>query len=203
MTLDDLFGRPSAPAGPPLITFLCTGNICRSPLAEKVLRVRLAEAGSTRIVVASAGLHAVVGAPMDAQPAEIATRYGIDPEHTATQVTGDLLRSSSLILTMTREQRSEVSQEYPFALKRSFTLVEFVRILDELPSQVHRPSVDHEGGLFDTVMEASRFRGMISLADPDDIDDPYRRSAETHERVGARIADVAARLAVQLSGTRA
>ncbi|WP_440708381.1 arsenate reductase/protein-tyrosine-phosphatase family protein [Herbiconiux sp. YIM B11900] len=202
MTLDDLFGRPSAPAGPPRITFLCTGNICRSPLAEKILRARLADLGDTHAVVSSAGLHAVVGAPMEAQPAEIATRYGADPQHTAAQATADVLRSSSLVLTMTREQRAEVSREYPFALKRSFTLIEFVRILDELPSEVRRPSLQEEGGLFDTVMEASRFRGMIALGDEDDIDDPYRRSAETHERVGTRIAEVTARLAAQLTDSR-
>ncbi len=103
---------------------------------------------------------------------------------------------------MTREQRAEVSREYPFALKRSFTLIEFVRILDELPSEVRRPSLQEEGGLFDTVMEASRFRGMIALGDEDDIDDPYRRSAETHERVGTRIAEVTARLAAQLTDSR-
>lgn len=199
MSFDDLFGLPTAPPGPPLVTFICTGNICRSPLGEKVLRARLAESSDRGIVVGSAGLHAVVGAPMEPQPAEIAARYGADSGHVATQVTADILRASSLVLTMTRDQRAEIAQEFPFALKRTFTLVEFVRILDELPDEVRGPSDAAGRGLFETVADASRFRGMIHVSEQDDVDDPYRRSAETHERVGVRISELSARLASQLT----
>lgn len=197
---DDLFVRPVAPEGPPLVTFVCTGNICRSPLAEKVFRARIDTLPNEGIVVSSAGLQAVVGAPMDTQPEAIAVRYGADPMHEAVQISEQLLRSSTLIITMTREQRAEVAREYPFAMKRTFTLSEFVRILDELTSEVPRPSSSSDRTLFDTMLDASRFRGMIALSDDDDIEDPYRRSAETHERVGTRIGKLVDRLAWQVSG---
>lgn len=196
---DDIFARPQAPAGPPLVTFICMGNICRSPLAEKVLRARLAALPASRIETTSAGLHAVVGSGMDLLPGEIASRAGADRTHVAKQVTAELLRSSSVVLTMTREQRAEVAQEFPFALKRTFTLSEFTRILDELPAEVALPSRDRGRTVFDAVNDASRFRGMVALTDADDIDDPYRRSVETHERVGMRVVALASRLADQIA----
>ncbi|MFB2599464.1 low molecular weight phosphatase family protein [Herbiconiux sp. P17] len=181
---DDIFAKPAAPPGAPRILFVCTGNICRSPLAEKVLAARLRESGSG-YVTSSAGLMAVVGASMEPQPSAIALRNGAEPSHSASQLTAETAASSTLILTMTRDQRSEVAREYPAALRRTFTLGEFTRILAELPDQVPGPSTDRT--LFDTVLSASQYRGMVALSDLDDIDDPYRRSLETHERVGAEI----------------
>jgi protein-tyrosine phosphatase len=196
---DDIFRRPEPPAGPTTITFVCLGNICRSPLAEKVLRLRLSEYGVNNIEVQSAGLQAVVGSPMDAVPGQIAERAGADPRHVAKQLNEDLLRASSLVLTMTKEQRSDIAREYPFALKRIFTLAEFSRILEERSAEVAPPSDAAKRTLFDVVMDASRFRGMISLNSSDDIDDPYRRSVATHERVGGQIMELVERLARSLA----
>jgi protein-tyrosine phosphatase len=200
--LDDIFGTPTAPGGPPLVTFVCTGNICRSPLAEKVLRARLGPSQEGGVLVSSAGLQAVVGAGMDELPYQIAVRNGADPEHRAQQLTADILRASTLILTMTRDQRAEIVQEYPFALKRTFMFSEFVRILQEHEQEVPPPQVGAGRGLFETVLDASRFRGMIALRAEDDLEDPYRRSAETHERVGARIVALADVMAGQLAGAQ-
>jgi protein-tyrosine phosphatase len=194
----DFFAAPAAPTGAPLVTFVCTGNICRSPLAEKLLRARLSERPSNDILVASAGLHAVVGASMEPEPTAIAIQGGADPAHIGSQVSEDLLRSSSLILTMTRDQRAELAQEFPFALKRTFTLVEFVRILDELPAQVALPDRTIGRTIFDAASDAARFRGMIAIGVDDDVDDPYRRSLETHERVGNRISGLVSDLATRL-----
>jgi protein-tyrosine phosphatase len=192
---DDIFAKPAAPAGPPRILFVCTGNICRSPLAEKLLASRIRDSGSG-FVTSSAGLMAVVGASMEPQPSAIALRHGAEPSHAGTQLTAAIAASSTLILTMTREQRSELAREYPAALRRTFTLAEFTRILAELPDQVPGPSADRS--LFDTVLGASQYRGMVGLTDQDDIDDPYRRSTETHERVGAEIVAYVNLLASQI-----
>lgn len=196
--IDDLFGKPTPPPGPPTILFVCTGNICRSPLAEKVLRARLASNPGEQFVVASAGLQGVVGAPMDALPKQIAERAGAVSDHAARQITASILRASTLVIAMTREQRSEIAREFPFALKRTFTLSEFVRILDEHQAEVPLPGAVAGRGLFETVLDASRFRGMVTLSDSDDIEDPYRRSDETHERVGSRIVGLIDTLARQI-----
>ncbi|MBF4572926.1 hypothetical protein ITJ64_10395 [Herbiconiux sp. VKM Ac-1786] len=196
--IGDIFGSPVAPVGPTLITFVCTGNICRSPLAEKVLRLRMAEASIDDILVSSVGLHAVVGSGMDGLPAEIASREGADPAHLAVQADAENIRASSLVLTMTREQRSELVREFPFALKRTFTLAEFVRILEESPPVATRSARSRP--LFDTVVEAGVLRSSIPLSDADDVDDPYRRSPATHERVGSEIIALVDRLMNSLAG---
>ena len=48
------------------VLFVCTGNLCRSPIAEGLLRMRLAESGRTDVTVDSAGIHARAGAPPEA-----------------------------------------------------------------------------------------------------------------------------------------
>ncbi len=139
---------------------------------------------------------------MEPEPLAITLRHGGDPAHSATQISAQAVRSASLVLTMTRAQRGELTQEFPFALKRTFTLVEFTRLLAEVGDQVRAPSVDSGEVLFDTAMAASRHRGMIAATPTDDIEDPYRRSLETHERVGERIANLVVNLAGELSPDR-
>lgn len=195
----DLFARPAAPPGPPRVTFVCTGNICRSPLAEKVLTARLTGRSTGGIVVTSAGLHAVVGGAMDALPAEIARRSGADAQHAGAQLDRALINSSSVVLTMTREQRGELIAEYPSAMKRTFTLAEFTRLLRESPQLVPPPRADEGRVLFDVALDASKNRGTIALSDADDIEDPYRRSAEVHEAVGSRIVALVDELAAALA----
>jgi len=77
-------------------------------------------------------------------------------------------------------------------------LVEFMRILKELPDHVAGPDQALGRTVFDAASDASRYRGMISIGVDDDIEDPYRRSLETHERVGNRISELVSGLATRL-----
>ncbi|MCS5731495.1 hypothetical protein N1031_17170 [Herbiconiux moechotypicola] len=178
---------------------MCTGNICRSPLAEKLMRKRLADAGAVDPLVTSAGLHAVVGGAMDAIPAAIAERNGLDPTHHARQLGSDLARSGSMFLTLTRAQRDELTQEFPVAMRRTFTLVEIVRLMKEHPLQV--TGLNEGRDLFDVSMDASRSRPLVTLGEQDDVIDPYRRSAATHEAVGQRIEMLVSELSGSLIGS--
>lgn len=182
--MKDLFGRPDEPSGRPTILFVCTGNICRSPLAEKVLDSLLRRSGGpgSSIIVESAGLHAVVGAPMDTLPAAIAEESGAASHHVARQIDAEIVKNSSLILTMTRDQLNELCGSYPPAVRRSFNLLHFARILRTFPDLT-----DQAARLFDVTQDAGLKRSAVATGPEDDITDPYRRSAETHERVGAQI----------------
>lgn len=104
---------PAGPAGLPAprvpgryaVAFVCTGNICRSPTADVVLRARLAEAGlGDRVEVASCGLgdwH--VGHPMDHRAARHLRDAGYDPDdHRARQVTPSWLDEYDVLLAMDR-----------------------------------------------------------------------------------------------------
>jgi protein-tyrosine phosphatase len=86
------------------IMTVCTGNICRSPMAEVVLRDRLETAGlGGRVVVDSAGISDEEdGNPVDRRAASVLREHGYDvPTHRAHQVTTDELAHRDLLLAMT------------------------------------------------------------------------------------------------------
>jgi len=80
---------------------VCTGNICRSPMAEGLLRHYLPESLQTQVEVSSAGTHALHGHQADPHAIEAMERIGIDiTGHRARQITKAIARESDLILTM-------------------------------------------------------------------------------------------------------
>jgi protein-tyrosine phosphatase len=92
-------------AAPYQVMFVCTGNTCRSPMAEIVLRSQLAAAGlSGRVVVSSSGLKvAAEGAGADPRTVAVLTAAGLPAGHAARQLTPRILAESDLVITMTGE----------------------------------------------------------------------------------------------------
>ena len=81
------------------ILVVCVGNICRSPMAEALLRVALQE--QAEITVASAGLGALVDWPADQQAEDLMAERGLDIRaHRARQLTPELIKGADLILVM-------------------------------------------------------------------------------------------------------
>ncbi|MDQ0731022.1 arsenate reductase/protein-tyrosine-phosphatase family protein [Arthrobacter sp. B1I2] len=120
-------------SAPVRILTVCTGNICRSPVAERLLQAGLDQAVPGGFQVASAGTRALVGEPMQPISADIVRTFGGDPEgFAARQLTPKILRGVDLVLTMTSGHRGEVLQLDASLLKRTFTIREFARMLDVL-----------------------------------------------------------------------
>lgn len=89
------------------VLMICTGNICRSPMAQALL-VRRLSSRNLATKVESAGLHALVGHPADPLALDLMRERGLDlSKHRARQVSKDLLRASDLILTMEADQQRE------------------------------------------------------------------------------------------------
>ncbi|HEY6934477.1 MAG TPA: adenylyl-sulfate kinase, partial [Marmoricola sp.] len=110
------------------VLFVCIGNVCRSPFGERLLAARLAGAD---VAVSSAGVAAMVGAPMSPEAAAELEQYGATADgFTARQLTPAMVRDADLVLTATRELRSRVLAETPSALRRTFTVLEFAALLD-------------------------------------------------------------------------
>ncbi len=100
------------------ILMVCTGNICRSPMAEALLRQRLALRG-VRAGVESAGLAALVGRPADPEAQALMLERGLDLSgHRARQLTPELLRGSDLVLVMEAWQQRAVEALLPSARGR-------------------------------------------------------------------------------------
>jgi protein-tyrosine phosphatase len=177
------------------VLVVCTGNICRSPLAEQLLRARFAAAG-VPAVVQSAGTGALVGYEMTPQAASLSQRYGGDPAaHSARQLTPALIADADLILTATRQHRADTVSLVPRALRHTFTLNQFARLVAAAGTTERAPVVESvettdTDTLRDYVAEMAATRGYAPPAlhvDDDDIIDPYRQSQAIYDQAGAAI----------------
>jgi protein-tyrosine phosphatase len=176
------------------ILVVCTGNICRSPLAAQLLEARLNPVpGARAFGISSAGTAALDGAAMTPEAHSWSRRLGGDPTgHRARRFEPEQARGADLVLGMTRDHRAQVVRQAPDALRRSFTLVEFARLLAELqlsgyPVGDGAASAD---AFAELVAAAGRGRGSEPPPHPaelDDIIDPYRRSSAVYERAALGI----------------
>ncbi|TMW71337.1 low molecular weight phosphotyrosine protein phosphatase [Thauera sp. UPWRP] len=121
---------------------VCTGNICRSPLAAALLRSRLTDKGLAA-EVQSAGIGALVGHPADASTQRIAIEQGIALDvHRAQQIDTPLTRWADLIVVMEQHHLDEVLALDPTARGKTFLLGHWLGISISDPFQrdeaVHR-----------------------------------------------------------------
>jgi protein-tyrosine phosphatase len=173
------------PRGVFSVLAVCTGNVCRSPAVECLLANKL---GPT-VSVSSAGTHALVGHPISEPMAALLRDSGVESDSfEARRLSEQMLKKADLILSMTRAQRSLVVELWPAAVRRTFTLREFARLLNWID-----PSVLPAG------TPADRLRAVIPLAvaargkerrppDQDDVTDPFRLSDAVYAHSFAQIA---------------
>jgi protein-tyrosine-phosphatase len=93
------------------VLFVCTGNTCRSPLAEALLKEALANRGADQVTVSSAGTGAWDGAPVSEGAYLVGLEHGLDlSNHRAQLLTRELVKSADLILTMSAHHRARVAE---------------------------------------------------------------------------------------------
>jgi protein-tyrosine phosphatase len=180
------------------VLVVCTGNICRSPAAEALLRAGLGRRSG--IAVTSAGLEARVGAPMDVPMRRLLQERGLSTTGAAArQLTPELVQAADLVLTMTTEQRAAVVTQVPTAVRRTFTLREFADLAGLAPGEDGAPPVARLRAL---MQSAPRVRARRQAGpDQDDVEDPFRRPEAAHRRALAAIDDAVENLLAALGAS--
>ncbi|HYF11848.1 MAG TPA: low molecular weight phosphatase family protein [Actinomycetota bacterium] len=156
------------------VLVVCTGNVCRSPVAEGLVRAAMqARFGASAPTVASAGVAGWQGSGADAHSVTALAERGIDiSRHRGRRVAARDVADATLILAMAYEHREALARIVPEAADRTFTLKELVRLLEALPSA----PVDGDPGamLGRRVADAAALRrsGFEGNPHDDDVADP-------------------------------
>lgn len=166
---------------------VCTGNVCRSPVAELLLANALRDVSGFEF--GSAGTRALLGKGVPPTTLAMSREYGLNAsEHRARQLTDDQIRGADLIITMAREHRRAVVERVPGAVRRTFTLRELARIVDGTHGGIGEAKIAHpdaSDALREAVSQAAARRGSVGpTADPNDLDviDPFGQPETVYRR---------------------
>jgi protein-tyrosine phosphatase len=161
------------------ILHVCTGNICRSPMAERLTRAGLERRlgpDADRFLVESAGTWGHSGSPMEPHALSTLASYGIDgADFRARELVAEHVVGADLVLGATREHRAAAVVLHPRAASRTFTLREFARLVSAVePAQLTADDVVERARAL--VRAAAGRRGLVPPDSPsdDDLVDPYQ-----------------------------
>ncbi|NQX10904.1 hypothetical protein HQQ80_04625 [Microbacteriaceae bacterium VKM Ac-2855] len=204
-------GRPSSPfdggSGESTVTIMsvCTGNICRSPLAEQLLRRSLADvtvADRPLFRFTAAGVQTRDGIPMDEMSSRFSREHGGDPTgYVSSRLSDELAGGADVMLTMTRQHLVDAARRYPATLLRGFTVREFARVLPFVLREIAVPAIEDPAARIRAVVRlAAANRGRVPSTGNviDDIEDPIGRSEQTHARVADQIDEAVTSIASDL-----
>lgn len=174
------------------VLYVCTGSVCRSPIAERLTRLELDRrlgAGAELIAVRSAGTWGHVGAPMEAHAVTVLSEYGADADgFHGRELLDEYVIEADLVLTATRDHRAQVISMGHAAGLRTFTLKEFNRLVRAID-----PATLPDGGVIDRaralVRAAAALRGWLLApsAEADEVYDPYGAPVTVFRHIGAEI----------------
>lgn len=169
------------------ILVLCSGNICRSPLAAQLLKAKLVSTQTQ-----SAGTSVLVGEHTPDEALSFAKDLGLTgaEAHRAAVMTPQMVAQADVILGMERTHRRKAALMQPAAGRRAFTLLEFAHITAEMTDdQLCTVLDDQSANPTAAVDVVARLRGMVSRLDESfyDVEDPYGRSKYTYQRATDQI----------------
>lgn len=168
------------------ILMVCTGNLCRSPMAEGIVRHALERSGCSEIEVASVGTWAMFGLPAMDEAIETMRGRGIDIEaHRSRGVDPKELKAADVVIAMTSVHRKEILSIAPEVSDRLILLKELVELglEGELPTEAEARVA--------RLLGAARPKWRRAL----DLDDPIGKPIGAYQKTAAEI-EVAAEVLV-------
>lgn len=197
-----------APA-PFRILHVSTGNVCRSPITERLTRHalgdRLGAWPGAELVVESAGTWGHEGAPMEAHAETVLAGFGADASgFKGRELLDGHVIQADLVLTATRDHRAQVISMGHSAGLRTFTLKEFTRLVRAIdPATLPDPLQD---GLAERaralVRAAAALRGWLlaPTVDADEVHDPYGAPLTFFQAIGEEIQEALGPMVTALTG---
>ena len=135
------------------ILFVCTGNTCRSPMAEAILKSKNLDG----VEVKSSGIFAINGSDASTNAKQVLVENKIEHHHQSNSLTNQEVEWSTLILTMTGSHKAAINANFPQAAVKTFTLKEFIG------EEKHLDVSDPFGGSIDIYRET--FKELEKLID--------------------------------------
>lgn len=170
------------------VLFVCTGNTCRSPMAEQMFR-QLAQKADLAVQVSSAGVSAKSGETMNSKAIEAIKSLGYQTKsHRAKALTKRIVEQADLVITMTKSQSESVQRISPTASRYTYSLGEISNLAADLlgPAETTVKASKNPSG--------SRIEQLAHLRDAQtnskqflDVDDPFGKSPEVYRESAKQI----------------
>ncbi|MGY1719496.1 low molecular weight phosphatase family protein [Blastococcus sp. SYSU DS0552] len=171
------------------VLFVCTGNICRSAAAERLLRAWSPDGGQ-RVEVRSAGTQARPGRAMHPRTERALARHGVRADGFASRRLSEAdVDWADLVLTMTGDHRDEVVAISPRGLQKVFTVMEAAALAQALGPSWAPGSAHRHGSELTQALREARARFARSRGAEFDVPDPIEGSSRVHAEAVDQIAD--------------
>ena len=151
----------------PSVLFVCTANICRSPMAIAIWQSKVADDPSNW-VIESAGTWALVGEPAAPYTQRVLANMGLDVgSHRARSVSRELLGQFNLILTMEKGQKEALHTEFPDFRDRVFLISEMINEYFDIHDPYRDPIIEYQAtaGEIESILSQGYGR-VIELSSP-------------------------------------